>query len=79
MSTFSTLKALETNKLPILFIHGKSDKFVPTAMTVKNYNVCKAPKELFLVEDAAHCQCYFMAKQEYENLVLNFFNRHDPV
>lgn len=78
MSAFSTLKALEKNKLPILFIHGKSDKFVPTSMTIMNYNACKAPKELFLVEDAAHCQSYFMAKHEYEELVLNFFKKHDP-
>ena len=48
----STLDAVAKTKLPILFIHGTGDTFVPCSMTQAAYDACAAPKQLVLVPDA---------------------------
>ncbi|MGN0666668.1 MAG: alpha/beta hydrolase [Huintestinicola sp.] len=56
---YSTLDALKTNKIPVLFIHGKEDKFVPTWMSEKNYEAAVCEKELLMVDGAGHgSSCY---------------------
>lgn len=52
--TCSTLDALKDNRVPVLFIHGKEDKFVPTWMSEKNFNACSCKKRLLLVDKAGH-------------------------
>lgn len=43
----SAPKQLAKNHLPILFIHGAKDKFVPTKMAYENYRATSAPKKSF--------------------------------
>ncbi len=56
-------------KLPILFIHGKEDHFVPTWMSEKMYEACTSPKELHLIENCGHAAAYMCAKEEYTEAV----------
>jgi fermentation-respiration switch protein FrsA (DUF1100 family) len=56
----STLDVLKTNKRPVLFIHGGQDTFVPTYMTMKNYEACTAEKELYIVDQATHAQSFLV-------------------
>ncbi|MBE6715978.1 MAG: alpha/beta hydrolase [Ruminococcaceae bacterium] len=61
------IESVKYMKLPVLFIHGKRDNFVPWQMVNKLYDECSSPdKELFIVEDAPHCACYLKAPEEYE-------------
>ena len=53
-----TRKALGSSSLPVLFLHGKEDKFVPVSMTEENYRACRGEKDLYLVPGAAHAQSY---------------------
>ena len=50
--------ALRKSRIPVLFIHGTDDKFVPVTMTYENYQACAAPKRLFIVPGAEHGMCY---------------------
>ena len=50
----STVDAVKKCKIPILFIHGKSDNFVPYEMTIRNYESATCPKKLVLVDNADH-------------------------
>lgn len=75
---YSTVKAMETNTKPILFIHGMEDRFVPPEATLKTYHACKAEKALFLVEGARHLQSYPLATQEYQRRLTQFFAQYDP-
>lgn len=54
----AALEALKKNKLPVLFIHGGKDDFVPTEMSYHNYEACIAPKKLVIIEKAEHAQSY---------------------
>ncbi|MBR0420632.1 MAG: alpha/beta hydrolase [Erysipelotrichaceae bacterium] len=51
--------------IPILFIHGKEDHYVPCSMSENMYEACASPKELLLVDGCGHAAAYLMAKDEY--------------
>ena len=61
---------------PILFIHGKRDKYVPTEMSKKMYNIKKDKKALYLVARATHAQSCMTNRREYEKIVGEFINKY---
>lgn len=74
---YSTLDAMKTNKVPILFIHGGSDTFVPTRFGRQNYEACVAPKKLIIVESAVHALSYLTETQRCQNELKQFFAEND--
>lgn len=73
---YSTLDAVKKAPCPILFIHGKEDKFVPTDMTLKNYEACTGEKRLLLIDNAGHAASLYENKELYENTVTEFLNAY---
>ena len=59
-------------KIPVLFIHGSKDTFVPTRMCKEIYDCCASPKKMLIVEDAAHGESYFKDMKAYENALDEF-------
>ncbi len=52
---------VEKSNIPILFIHGEDDEFVPFEMVYANYEACPSPvKKLVTVAGADHAQCFNM-------------------
>lgn len=51
---YSTLDALKDCRVPVLFIHGKADDFVPFYMSGQNYAACPTEKRAVWVEGAGH-------------------------
>lgn len=78
-SDYSTLEAVKTTKLPILFIHGENDSFVPTRMSHENYEACAAPKELLIVKNAGHAASYYEDAELYEKTVSEFLEKHTDI
>ncbi len=74
---YSTLEALNNTDIPVLFIHGSDDSFVPVEMTYENYKACKSEKRLLIVPGAEHGMSYVVDKPSYETTVLNFFKDFD--
>ncbi len=71
---FSTLDAVKNIRIPVLFIHGREDSFVPCEMSVRNYEACSSPKKhLYLAEGADHCMSWFVDRERYEKEVTDFF------
>lgn len=58
--------------VPILFIHGSKDTFVPTRMCQEIYDCCASPKKMLIVEGAAHGESYFKNMEAYENALDEF-------
>lgn len=56
----STLDAVASTDIPILFVHGDKDDFVPPWMSEKNYEACKSEKELLIVKGADHAESYYI-------------------
>ena len=74
---YSTLDAMRDCKVPVLFIHGTDDNFVPVEMTYENYKACSAPKRLLIVPGAEHGMSYLIDKEAYEKTAKDFWNDFD--
>ena len=70
------IDGVRKTKVPILFIHGTEDHFVPTHYCYSLYKACPSEKELYLVKDAKHACSHVVEKEEYEQKVLNFLHKH---
>lgn len=73
----STVDVMKENKIPILFIHGTDDHFVPIEMTYENYKACAAPKRMLVVPGADHGMSYHTDKEEYDKAVHDFWQEFD--
>ena len=74
----SAREQLKKARVPILFIHGQRDRFVPTWMSEEMYRGYAGPKQLFLAPTADHATAYFLHQQEYEAAVRSFLARFLP-
>ena len=63
-------------KVPILFIHGKADTFVPCHMSEVGYASCASAGELHLIEGAGHGRSYLYEPQRLRDALLSFFKRN---
>ena len=61
-------------KVPILFIHGSNDTFVPAYMCDEIYDCCASPKRKLIVEGAAHAESYYKDTENYEKALDEFFD-----
>lgn len=69
-------KCLRNARVPMLFIHGQEDTFVPKYMGLENYEACGSEKELKLFDGAEHARSLFMHQEEYKRCVLDFLAKH---
>ena len=72
----SSVKQLEKSKIPMLFIHGDKDKFVPFNMLKKVYNSAKCEKEILIIEGAEHCKSHKTNPQLYWSTISKFLNKY---
>lgn len=72
----SSVAQLKKNKVPMLFIHGDADKFVPFEMLDEVYDATDAPKEKFVVAGAAHAKSYSVDPEAYKEKVDSFLTKY---
>lgn len=70
------LSAVKKARVPVLFIHGDKDLFVPTHMVYELYDACTSEKELFIVEGADHAKSYHIDKAGYEARVKSMVEKY---
>lgn len=74
---YSCVDAMGECEVPVLFIHGTDDRFVPIEMTYDNYKACAAPKRLLVVPGAGHGMSYQVDRDGYEKAVRQFWVEFD--
>ncbi len=65
--------AVKRCRVPVVFIHGEADDYVPCGMSRMNFAACPAEKRLLTVPGADHGLSYVIAPQEYIQ-TLTFLN-----
>lgn len=68
----SALEQVKKCSLPMLFIHGDADDYVPTWMVYRLYEVKPEPKELWIVPQAAHAASYHDYRAAYTRRIQEF-------
>lgn len=74
-SEASAIDAVSKTDLPIFYIHGDEDAFVPTYMVDELYDATNSYKEKWIVKGAEHGQAYTVDPETYEEKVRQFLNK----
>ena len=74
----SMLEQVRKCRLPMLFIHGDSDDFVPTAMVNDLYAAKPEPKALYMGKGSGHALTLTDHPDEYAAQLIAFCNRYIP-
>ena len=72
MDECNAKREVQKAKVPILFIHGSADTFVPCSMCHEIYDNCRSPKRKLIVEGAAHAESYYKDMEAYEKALTEF-------
>ena len=72
----SALEQVKKCQLPMLFIHGEKDDYVPTWMVYQLYEAKPQPKELWIVPNADHATSYKLNKETYTEKVKLFTDKY---
>lgn len=74
----SALQQVARCQLPMLFIHGEDDTFVPTEMVYPLYEAKPEPKALWIAPGSAHALSYRDHPEEYTARVKAFVEQYIP-
>lgn len=73
-SDASTLEAVKNIKIPIIFVHGEADDYVPCDNSKKSYEACESEhKWLFTVPNAGHGLSYLVDTEGCTKALDTFF------
>ena len=64
------------SKVPMLFVHGGSDDFVPTRMGKELYDLCENEKDMLIVEPALHAESVVKDTQGYYKKLDEFLAKY---
>lgn len=65
-------KEVAKAKIPILFLHGDADSFVPCSMVQELYDACNTEKKLVIIEGAGHVESCYRDAKLYEGTIEEF-------
>lgn len=66
---------MQTN-VPVLFIHGEEDHFIPVTMTQKMYEAKADKKELYIAPNAKHAEACQKNRKEYKEVLDEFLDQY---
>ena len=62
-------------KIPMLFLHGDADAFIPVSMCLECFEACGSEKQMVIYEGAGHGQSHFRHPEQYERDFFAFMER----
>lgn len=72
----SAVEQVKKAEIPILYIHGDNDTFVPTEMTEELYENTKSEAELLIVPGASHGESIVLEREKYIDTLNQFLDKH---
>ena len=70
----SPIESMKRSRLPVIFLHGDTDDFVPHAMSVENYEACIKEKRLVTIKNAGHGLAFPVDQELYLTALHEFFD-----
>ena len=75
LEEISPIESVKQSKVPIFFVHGEMDSFVPCEMSKKCYESCTSEKKLVIIKGAEHGISYLQDPETYVNELNDFFKQ----
>ena len=72
----ASIDAVKKSKVPMLFIHGDDDCFVPYYMLDELYNAANCKKEKLVIKKAGHAKAATVDPKLYWSTIKNFINKN---
>lgn len=72
----SSLEQVKKSTKPMFFIHGESDKYVPTTMVHQLYDAKQGEKELWIAPKSEHARAYWDHTDQYVSKVKAFVDKY---
>ncbi|PKR79345.1 alpha/beta hydrolase [Halalkalibacillus sediminis] len=72
----SALEQVKKAEVPILYLHGDSDSFVPTDMTNQLYSNTKSEADMTIFENAGHGEAFAIYPDKYESVLSDFLTKY---
>ncbi|MFC7680629.1 alpha/beta hydrolase [Paenibacillus sp. GCM10028914] len=72
----SPIRSVRESHLPVMFIHGTNDTYVPTRMSQEMYDAKPGPKKLVLIKGAIHANAYHIDPHQYRAEVRSFLHEY---
>lgn len=73
--TICPIDSLWENQVPIMFIHGNADTFIPPFMSQEMYDANRGYKEIHFFPDAKHAGSLASAPEKYEEVLKAFLKK----
>lgn len=70
----SAVEQVKKSNIPILFIHGDNDDFVPKYMCDELYEAANCKKDKLIIEGAGHTDSKYKEPDTYYNKIFEFIN-----
>ena len=68
----SPIEAVKKSRVPVIYIHGETDDFVPCEMSRLNFEACASKKSLVTIANAGHGLAYPVDKEKYLQALRDF-------
>ena len=75
LKKIDTIEVLKESKVPVFFIHGLDDQFVPVNNSLHNYDSYTGEKKILLVENANHGMGYLVEPEKYIRELKKFISK----
>ena len=75
----SAEEALRHCKIPVLFLHGEDDRFVPCEMSRINCAACASEKTLVTFPGAGHALSFLIDEAKYTSATHDFLEKTNPI
>jgi fermentation-respiration switch protein FrsA (DUF1100 family) len=74
---FDAIDKITQVRMPVLFVHGAADRFVPARFSQALYDAARSPKRLLVVEGATHNNSMRVGSDEYRDALWALFKLPD--
>ena len=75
LKSVKPIESIKNTNVPILFIHGNQDLYIPPFMAEELYESYKGPKEIIMVNGAEHATSIDVIEEEYFEKIFNFLEK----
>jgi fermentation-respiration switch protein FrsA (DUF1100 family) len=75
---FDSLGKIGEVRMPVLFVHGAADRFIPPRFSQALYDAARTRKRLLLVDGATHNNSMRVAPDEYREALFALFDLDEP-
>lgn len=76
MNQISPLATIDQVHIPILFIHGDCDRYIPKEMSMDMYARKPGDKAIYIAPEAGHADSYWKNRIAYDKIVGDFIQKY---